>query len=106
LALLGHVILGIFAKVTVGAGSLDLFGQLVVQLMLERLDFLFQLFLDVLRHRGFSKFWMLRGGPAAQRLDYTAQALRASPSNSARKDEMTLPSATGFYRKSRILFTL
>ena len=40
LALLGHVILGIFAEISQGGGFLDLFGELVDQLVFELIHFL------------------------------------------------------------------
>ena len=50
LALLGHVILGVFAEIAQGHGFLEFLGKLVTQLMLERVNLLLQLFLDMLSH--------------------------------------------------------
>ena len=49
LALLGGVILGVFAQVAMLPGATDLHGELVVQLIAQRVDFVLKLLLDIHR---------------------------------------------------------
>jgi hypothetical protein len=50
LSLLGHVVLGVLAEVTHGDGLLELLGKLVIQLMFQDLDLVFQFLFDLFRH--------------------------------------------------------
>src|SRR6266567_3671526 len=50
LALLGHVVLGVFAQVAQGGGLLDLLGEFMDQLVLEGVDFVLQFSTDLLSH--------------------------------------------------------
>lgn len=51
LALLGHVVFGVFAEVAEGGGFFDLGWELVSELMLQLLNVFEKFFLDVFRHR-------------------------------------------------------
>ena len=50
LALLGHVVLGVFAEVAEGGGFLDFFGEFVDQFVFERVNFVLQFALDLVGH--------------------------------------------------------
>jgi hypothetical protein len=50
LALLGHVILGVFAEVAEGGSFLDFFRKLVDQLVFERVDLFLQFAFDGVCH--------------------------------------------------------
>ncbi len=50
LALLGHVVFGVFAEVAERGGLLDLFGQFVDQLVFERVDLFLQFLFDEFCH--------------------------------------------------------
>ncbi len=95
LALLGHVVFGVFRQVAQGHRLLDFGGQFVRELMLELRDFLLKLVLDVFGHpcsvaarRGFSvrerlknlKFHYTRwGGSGAEIRDRGSGQNRAPP---------------------------
>ena len=50
LALLRHVIFGVFAEVAQRHGRLNLFWELVSELVLQQIDLFLELLLDVFRH--------------------------------------------------------
>ncbi len=50
LTLLGHVVLGVFAEIAEGGSLLDFLGQLVNQLVFERVDLFLQLSFDSVCH--------------------------------------------------------